>query len=86
MGRNEGGVGATPTSISIFDSYVMKTLWFKFGHAKTSWDARFLAVLCINEIVDLSVYIAGIFKPVKNEDVMNKFKTQGLYKNQILKW
>ena len=24
--------GATPTSISIFDSYYMKTLWFKFGH------------------------------------------------------
>ena len=26
VGGNEGGGGATPTSISIFDSYVMKTL------------------------------------------------------------
>ena len=32
----EGGIevvsGATPTSISIFDFYDMKTFWFKFGH------------------------------------------------------
>ena len=31
-GGNEGGRGATPTSISIFDSYDMKTLWFIFDH------------------------------------------------------
>ena len=30
-GGNVGGRGATPTSISIFDSYDMKTLWFEFG-------------------------------------------------------
>ena len=29
--RNEGGRVATPTSFSIFDSYNMKCLWFKFG-------------------------------------------------------
>ena len=32
MGGNEEGGRATPTSISIFDSYDMKTLWFEFGH------------------------------------------------------
>ena len=31
-GGNEGGRVATPTSISIFDSYDMKSLWIKFGH------------------------------------------------------
>ena len=31
-GGNEGGRVATPTSFSIFDSYDMKSLWFKFGH------------------------------------------------------
>ena len=31
-GRNERGRGATPTSISIFDSYGMKTFWFEFGY------------------------------------------------------
>jgi hypothetical protein len=33
-GRNEGGRGATTTttSISIFYSYDMKTLWSKLGH------------------------------------------------------
>ena len=31
-GGNEGGREATPTSISVFDSYDMKTLWFKFDH------------------------------------------------------
>ena len=31
-GGNEGGKVATPTSISIFDSYGMKRLWLKFGH------------------------------------------------------
>ena len=30
-GRNEGGRKATPNSISIFDSYGKKTLWFEFG-------------------------------------------------------
>ena len=29
---NEGGRVATPTSFSIFDSYDMKSLGFKFGH------------------------------------------------------
>ena len=28
----EGGRVATPTSFSIFDSYDMKSVWFKFGH------------------------------------------------------
>ena len=27
-----GGNPATPTSFSLFDSYDMKSLWFKFGH------------------------------------------------------
>ena len=31
-GGNEKGRVATPISISIFDSYHMKSLWFKFGH------------------------------------------------------
>ena len=31
-GGIEGGREATPTSISIFASYDMKTLWFEFGH------------------------------------------------------
>ena len=31
MGMKEGG-GATPTSISIFDFFDTKTLWFEFGH------------------------------------------------------
>ena len=31
-GGNEEGRVATTTSISIFDSYDMKSLWFKFGH------------------------------------------------------
>ena len=31
VGRKEGEREATPTSVSIFDSYDMKTLWFKFG-------------------------------------------------------
>ena len=31
-GGNEGGRVATPTSISIFDSYDMKSLWFRFGY------------------------------------------------------
>ena len=31
-GGNEGGRGATPTSISILDSFDMKILWFEFGH------------------------------------------------------
>ena len=31
-GRNEGGRVAAPTSFSIFDSYDMKSLRFKFGH------------------------------------------------------
>ena len=31
---NERGRGAIPTSISIFDFFVMKTLWFKFGYSK----------------------------------------------------
>jgi hypothetical protein len=31
-GMREGGRVATPTSFSIFDSYDMKSLWFKFGH------------------------------------------------------
>ena len=31
-GGNEEERVATPTSISIFDSYDMKTLWFEFGH------------------------------------------------------
>ena len=31
-GWNEGGRGATPTSISILDSYDMKTSLFEFGH------------------------------------------------------
>ena len=31
-GRNEGGRVATPTSFSIFDSYDMKSLRFRFGH------------------------------------------------------
>ena len=30
-GGNEGERGATPTSIFIFDSCDMKTLWFEFG-------------------------------------------------------
>ena len=30
-GMREGGRVATPTRISIFDSYDMKSLWFKFG-------------------------------------------------------
>ena len=30
--RNEEGRVATPTSFLIFDSYDMKSLWFKFGH------------------------------------------------------
>ena len=29
---NEEGRFATPTSFSMFDSYDMKSLWFKFGH------------------------------------------------------
>ena len=29
---NEKGRGATPTSISIFDSYDIKALWFEFGN------------------------------------------------------
>ena len=36
MGRNEEGRRATPTSISIFDSYDMKTLWFEFGGSPPS--------------------------------------------------
>ena len=32
MGMREGGRGATPTSISIFDSFDMKALGFKYGH------------------------------------------------------
>ena len=35
-GWNEGGRGATPTSISIFDSYDIKTLWFEFGNDITT--------------------------------------------------
>ena len=31
VGMREGG-GATPTSISTFDSYDIKTLWIEFGH------------------------------------------------------
>ena len=31
-GRNEWGKGVFPTSISIFDSYDMKSLGFKLGH------------------------------------------------------
>ena len=31
-GGIEGGREAASTSISIFDSYDMKTLWFEFGH------------------------------------------------------
>ena len=27
-----GGQVATPTSFSMFDSYDMKSLWFRFGH------------------------------------------------------
>ena len=62
-GGNERGRDATPTSISIFDSYDMKTLWFKSGHdifsgckmpRLWSWNARFLAILW-NEIEDLKV-------------------------------
>ena len=58
---NEEGRVATPTSISIFDSYDMKILWCKFGHDIFSgfkmaspqiWDARFSAILRI-EIEDL---------------------------------
>jgi hypothetical protein len=30
-GRNDGGKGATPTSISVFDYLDMKTVGFKFG-------------------------------------------------------
>ena len=36
-GGIEGGMEATPTSISIFDSYDMKTLWFEFGHDILHW-------------------------------------------------
>ena len=32
-GGNEGGREVTPTSISIFDFYGIKTLWFEFGNA-----------------------------------------------------
>ena len=32
MGGNERGKGAIPTSISIFDSYGMKSFWFEFGY------------------------------------------------------
>ena len=34
VGGNERGRGATPTptSILIFDSYDIKTLWYEFGH------------------------------------------------------
>ena len=32
-GRNEEGRVAAPTSFSIFDSYEMKSLRFKVGHA-----------------------------------------------------
>ena len=32
VGGNERGRGATPTSISIFDSYDIKTLLFEFGN------------------------------------------------------
>ena len=31
-GQEWGREGVTLTSISVFDSYNMKTLWFKFGH------------------------------------------------------
>ena len=31
-GGNEGGSKTTPTSISIFDFYGIKTLWFEFGN------------------------------------------------------
>ena len=37
MGGNDNGGGATPTSISIFDSYDIKTLWFEFGHGYLHW-------------------------------------------------
>ena len=32
VGGNEGGSRATPSSISIFDSYGIKALLFEFGH------------------------------------------------------
>ena len=32
----EGGSVATPTSFSVFDSYDMKILWFKFVHGFTA--------------------------------------------------
>ena len=54
--RNEGGRGATPTSISIFDLYDKRNLWFEFGcdiftgfrmPTLYSWDACFSAILLI---------------------------------------
>ena len=62
-GRNKGGRKATPTNISIFDFYGIKTLWFEFGNdiftgfkmpRLSSWNALFSAPLC-NEIENLYV-------------------------------
>ena len=60
-GGIEGGREATPTSISIFDSYGMKIFWFEFGYyifagfkmpRLQSWNACFSAI-SYNEIEDL---------------------------------
>ena len=63
----EGGRGAIPTSISIFDSYDMKTLWFKFGHVASKCQDFRVGMPFFQPFYEMKLKTSsfGILKPVK---------------------
>ena len=90
----EWGREATPTSISIFDSYDIKTLWFEFGHdiLNLHWlqNAKTFKLGC----PFFSHFMKWNWKPLSlkcwhfeaSEDIMTKFRSQGLHIIRIKYW
>ena len=79
------------TNISIFDSYDMKTLWFKFGHdifigfkmaSRYIWDALFQPFY----VMKLKTPKFKVLAFEASEDIMTKFKSQGLHIIRIKYW
>ena len=91
-GGNEGGRKVTPTSISIFDFYGIKTLWFEFGNdiftgskmpTLSSWRSS-ISLHKVAEKKDISTLKSWHFEA--SENIITKFKLQGLYTINIKYW
>ena len=82
---SEGGREATHNSISIFDFYDIKTLWFEFGNylftnfkmpTLYNWNVLFSAIL-LDEIYWRTLSLK-CWDFEASEDVITKFNSQGL--------